>query len=192
MSSKYSILCLSHDPATIAFDGDFNQPEMAEEKIREGVEGHAGCDLAIGRYSYPLIELGCPASQDQPANLRCHHSSTQWTDSEWLRLLAVAYQSTDSSLPAVVQAGRYSCLPWERLRRLRDELNFPIAPDRAADNSRPGEHGVAAVWRQDPDADSAWCLTTARGLVTVPASTTREELQRFTDFFLGPAAESGT
>ncbi|MGW0566109.1 hypothetical protein [Streptomyces tauricus] len=131
MSSNYLVLCLSHDPAIVAFDGDFNQPEMAEEKIREGIEGHTGCDLAIGRYSYPLVELGCPASRDQPANLTCCHGSTVWTQKEWLVLLAAAYQATDPAVTAAVGAHRRPCLPWDRLRRLRDELEFPIAADRA-------------------------------------------------------------
>ena len=56
MSSTYRVLCLSHDPAIVAAD-DYQRPETAEAAITEGIAEHAGCDLVIGRYSYPLVEL---------------------------------------------------------------------------------------------------------------------------------------
>ncbi|MFE7072683.1 hypothetical protein ACFU96_21635 [Streptomyces sp. NPDC057620] len=141
MSSNYSVLCLSHDPAIIAHDPGFNRPEQAEAAIADGITGHENCDLMIGRYSYPLVELGCPRSADQPEHLRpgvlrCYHGSTQWTDREWLLLLAAAYQSEDQSedqaVREAVKAGHHGCLPWERLRRLRLELNITIKEQRGA------------------------------------------------------------
>lgn len=126
MSSTYSVLCLSHDPAITVHDPGYNRPEQAEAAIRDGVNGHEHCDLMIGRYSYPLVELGCPASRDQPVKLRCTHGGTSWTDSEWLRLLAAAYQSTDPAMGEAIKAGYHGCLPWERLRRLRVELGITV------------------------------------------------------------------
>ncbi|MFF4552747.1 hypothetical protein [Streptomyces sp. NPDC001422] len=126
MSSNYRVLCLSHDPAIIARDHDYNRPEQAEAAIRDGIQDHEHCDLAIGRYSYPLIELGCPATRDQPAKLRCTHAGTEWTDKDWLLLLAAAYQSTDPDVRQAVQDGYHGCLPWERLQRLRAELGITV------------------------------------------------------------------
>lgn len=126
MSSNYRVLCLSHDPAIIARDHDFNRPEQAEAAIRDGIEGHEHCDLAIGRYSYPLVELGCPATRDQPTKLRCVHANTEWTERGWLLLLAAAYQSEDPAVRQVAADGRHHCLPWERLQRLRMELDITV------------------------------------------------------------------
>lgn len=131
MSSNYSVLCLSHDPAIIVHDPGYNRPEQAEAAIRDGVTGHEGCDLMIGRFSYPLVEVGCPRSADRPESLRpsvlrCYHGITMWTDKEWLLLLAAAYQSTDPAVQEAVKAGHHRCLPWERLRRLRVELGITV------------------------------------------------------------------
>jgi hypothetical protein len=126
VSSNYRVLCLSHDPAIIAKDSDFNRPEQAEAAIRDGVDGHEHCDLAIGRYSYPLVELGCPATRDQPAKLRCTHANTEWTEKGWLLLLAAAYQSEDPAVRQAALDGRHHCLPWERMQRLRVELGITV------------------------------------------------------------------
>ncbi|MEU8756243.1 hypothetical protein AB0C88_37725 [Streptomyces chartreusis] len=126
MSSTYSVLCLSHDPAIIVHDPGYNRPEQAEAAVRDGVTGHEHCDLMIGRYSYPLVELGCPATRDQPAQLRCCHSGTSWTDKDWLLLLTAAYQSTDPTVLEAIKAGYHGCLPWERLSRLRIELGVTL------------------------------------------------------------------
>ena len=131
MSSTYYVLCLSHDPAIIVNDPGSNRPEDAEATIRDRPTGHEHCDLMIGRYSYPLVELGCPTSKDQPealrpGTLRCYHGSTLWTDKGWLLLLAAAYQSTDPAMRGAVNAVDHGCLSWERLRRLRVELGITI------------------------------------------------------------------
>jgi hypothetical protein len=133
MSSTYRILCLSHDPALVIETPDWNRPTPAEEAIRNGVDGHEQCDLMIGRYSYPLVELGCPRSADRPDSLRpdvlrCCHGSTTWTTKEWLLLLTAAHQSPDPAIREAIKAGSHHCLPWERLRRLRDELGITITP----------------------------------------------------------------
>jgi hypothetical protein len=123
MSSTYRILCLSHDPATA--HGEYNTPVEAEAAIATGLDTHPDCDLMIGRYSYPLVELGCPASRYQPAALPCHHGTTLWTDTDWLLILAAAYQSSDPDMQQAIRAGHH-CLSWERLRRLRQELGFVV------------------------------------------------------------------
>ncbi|MFF6829611.1 hypothetical protein [Streptomyces longwoodensis] len=123
MSSTYRILCLSHDPALTR--GEFHTPGDAETAIANGYDTHPGCDLVIGRWSGALVEVGCPASSDQPATLSCHHGNTIWADKTWLLLLAAAYQSTDPDVQQAIE-GRHHCMSWERLRRLRNELGFTI------------------------------------------------------------------
>ncbi|WP_228979692.1 hypothetical protein [Streptomyces sp. DH12] len=120
MSSTYRILCLSHDPATEA--GEYRTPEAAEEAIAEGLSEHPNCHLMIGRYSSPLVELGCPPSRHQPTKLRCVHGSTVWVDSDWLRLLVAAYQSPDPAVQQATKTGRHLCLSQALLGRLRLEL----------------------------------------------------------------------
>lgn len=125
MSSTYYVLCMSHDPA-IQLDGSHHWPEGAAEAVAAGVDGHEHCDLAIGSYSYPLVEVGCPASRDQPAKLRCSHAGTTWVDRDWLRLLAAGYQTTDPLVEAAVKEVSNLCWPWVRLRRLRVELDIGL------------------------------------------------------------------
>ena len=125
MSSNYSVLCLSHDPAICA-SYEHRTPEDAEAAIRHGIDGHATCDLMITRTSGAVVEIGCPPSAKQPGNGRCYHSNTQWTGTEWVRLLAAAYQSPDPAMGEAIKAGYHGCLPWERLRRLRAEVGFTV------------------------------------------------------------------
>jgi hypothetical protein len=125
MSSTYRILCLSHDPA-LSF-GEYSTPGTAEAAIRVGIDEHPRCDLLIGRYSYPLIEVGCPPTtgHDRPGRRRCHpHSTTEWVDVAWLGLLAVTHQSGSEELAALAGGPAMAHWPWERLRRLRDELGI--------------------------------------------------------------------
>lgn len=131
MSSTYYILCLSHDPAITVNDPGYNRPEQAEEAIRNRPIEHEHCDLMIQRVSGAPVEYGCPRSADQPDHLRpkvlrCYHGGTAWVRSEWLLLLAAAYQSDDPAIREAIRQGRHSCLPWERLRRLRVELDVTV------------------------------------------------------------------
>jgi hypothetical protein len=132
MSSTYRVLCLSHDPAMVAADGDWNRASMAEEAIAAGVEGHETCDLLIGRYSYPLVEVGCPATKDGPGSYRCIHGGTQWADVDWLRLLAIAQREpADTDLGRAAEEAGRRCWSPERLRRLGPDLGVGPRPEVA-------------------------------------------------------------
>lgn len=100
MSSNYHVLCVSHDPAiVITEDHEFRSPHdalaaAANPASHERLAGHVGCDLLVGRYSYPLIEVGCPGGD------RCrpgYHrpDSDMWADAGWLRLLHAAHSRGD-------------------------------------------------------------------------------------------------
>lgn len=129
MSSTYRILCLSHDPAILLDEGqEFHSGsggrERAEAAVLDGIKGHEGCDLAIGRYSYPLVEVGCPNRANHPGGFHPH--GTQWTDAEWLALLLVSSSANpDPQMKkAVARAQRnVGCWTFERLNRLRFELD---------------------------------------------------------------------
>lgn len=125
MSSTYRVLCLSHDPAIVAADGDWNRPEFAEAAIREGIEGHETCDLLLGRYSYPLVEVGCPANPKRDDGLACGwHSRTQWVDRGWLQLLYLAqHEPSGKLLAGVKDQTRFRCWTPQRLHRIADDLD---------------------------------------------------------------------
>lgn len=125
MSSTYRLLCLSHDPALVA--GEYSSREEAEDAARDGVEDHPRCDLLIGRYSYPLVEVGCPPSVGrlrEGPDRHTVHSLTQWVDVVWLRLLAAVQQGESGPLQALTSGPILSCWSPERLRRIRDELQL--------------------------------------------------------------------
>lgn len=138
MSSTYRILCLSHDPAIAT--GEYSSPEAAAAAIVEGVEEHQQCDLLIGRYSYPLVEVGCPPTLAKRASQhRCYlHAGTEWVDAAWLRILAAVHQSGDDKMRALANDTHLSHWPWERLRRLRDELHFAVADRPQGQDSEVG------------------------------------------------------
>jgi hypothetical protein len=123
VSSTYRVLCLSHDPAIIAADGDWRRPDAAEQAIANGIDGHDGCDLMIGRYSYPLVAVGCPPSApNRHPGSSCCHSGTMWIDSDWVRLLAAVQQGPDGHASRIAGSGHFQCWTSSRLRRLRLEL----------------------------------------------------------------------
>lgn len=133
MSSIYRILCLSHDPAIPIPTADFNWPEQAEERVRSSIEGHETCDLMIGRYSYPLIEVGCPnlttRNGRRTSETPCFHGGTQWIGVEWLRLLAAALgESIDSPVGRAAAASEFRCWTPRRVVRLRQELGIEDQP----------------------------------------------------------------
>lgn len=129
MSSVYRVLCLSHDPA-ITTEAEYNRPEPAIAAIASGVDCHRDCDLLIGRYSYPLIEVGCPPTTgpERAGRQSCYaHSVTEWVDVAWLRILAAVHQSGTEDMRTLAGEAQLAHWSWERLRRLRDELDIDVS-----------------------------------------------------------------
>lgn len=133
MSSTYRILCLSHDPAIdvggewhSSEDGRIIAPVMAVDPAgAQPVAFHAGCDLVVGRYSYPLVEVCCPAGR--------FHSRPEWIDADWLRLLWHARQAPEGSPLRDAAAGSaMACWPPDRLGKLRRELGIEDTPEPEA------------------------------------------------------------
>ncbi|MFD5245033.1 hypothetical protein ACFWIW_10840 [Amycolatopsis sp. NPDC058340] len=129
MSSMYRILCLSHDPAIVIEHPEFhsgsNGRELAEAVVLRGIEGHKGCDLLIGRYSYPLIEVGCPdRTREHVGGYHPHH--TVWVDAIWLKLLYLAQRAPKDSPERQLaeRAPMPGCWTPERLHCLRTELDL--------------------------------------------------------------------
>lgn len=129
MSSTYYVLCLSHDPAiTIR---DCGGADDAAKAVAAGIEGHLDCDLLIERVSGGPVEYGCPPRDWPRPEVRCRHSSTAWVDTEWLRLLAAAHQSTDPAVHEAIGRGHFYCWTRDRLHRLRHSLgNAPEVEER--------------------------------------------------------------
>ncbi|WP_405479815.1 hypothetical protein [Streptomyces anulatus] len=123
MSSTYRVLCLSHAPA-IVIDRDFNTPDDAVDGVVSLVTEHPHCDLMIGRYSSPLIEVACLSYAYRGGGPGCSHKHGKWVESEWLRLLALAYDSMDPRVAEAAKKGRFSCWTPDRLRRLHPELGI--------------------------------------------------------------------
>jgi hypothetical protein len=124
MSSTYRILCVSHDPAIALEQFEFQSGDdgraRAEEAVATGVADHPNCDLLIGRYSYPLVEVGCPP---KPRHSGVYHPhNTEWLDVFWLRLLVAAQRAPEGSQERQLATGAPGCWSPERLHRLRLEL----------------------------------------------------------------------
>lgn len=129
MSSAYRLLCMNHDPAIVIPGPDWNRPEPAIAAALEPdthgwlVEDHGKCDLLVGRYSYPLIEVCCPAAMGHLAHGT--HAVPHWIDRDWLVLLRAAMKAApDDGLTAAISALRRtaSCWTFERLERLAPHL----------------------------------------------------------------------
>lgn len=86
MSSTYRLICLSHDPGLVLdaewhSGADGRNTSAGALLSREGsaeIESHTQCDMAIGRYSYSLTEVGYVE----------YGSTVRWIDAEWLSVLA--------------------------------------------------------------------------------------------------------
>lgn len=125
MSSNYHLLCMNHDPALV-IDVDSQSIDITSglvESMRQGalVPGHGhdyllvhkDCRLMIGRYSYPLIELGCLEGMGHG------HSGIRWIDADVIRLLAYIEWSDDTyDLTRPFKR----CFPKEVIDRLRHEV----------------------------------------------------------------------
>jgi len=124
VSSDYHLICLSHDPAIVLYRRDLTHAEAESVASREhpALEGHEDCDVVIGRYSAPLVEVACLGRQlPGPSGCKGHHMRPEWIDRDWLRLLAAAASKVDEETlrPFVTR-----CWPLERLRRLGDEAGL--------------------------------------------------------------------
>jgi len=104
MSSEYTIICVSHDPAINIVDWDvFRSPEDAlavahdRPDTHHFMSQHKNCDLLVGRESGALVEVACPGSIGRalPPGAGCRgyhmHTFATWTGVGWLRLLAMAF-----------------------------------------------------------------------------------------------------
>jgi hypothetical protein len=123
VSSSYYAYCLSHDPAlTISSELTFAEAKALDD--RDGLVGHEQCDIAVGRVSGALIEVGCLGLQlPGPTGCKGHHARIDWASKEWLRLLAAGAPHVDADLIAPLTTR--GCWPLDRLTRLRVELGLP-------------------------------------------------------------------
>lgn len=138
MSSDFRLICLSHDPGLLAgpeYDWT-NDPDaalaVAAHPAFRAEYGHPGCDLVVGRFCYPLVEVACPASV-RDGRARCpgyHPHNAQWTDAYWLRLLALTDRTpTVPALAEAAKASRPPCWPAPRLARLAGLLGLEPVPE---------------------------------------------------------------
>lgn len=112
MSSSYRAICLSHTPALVVEEPEWQTMDVALAGFAAGVPGHSSCDLLLGRYSYPLVEVCCPRGHGGGI----HHHSDRWVDASWLRLMLLAG-------PEAAKTARVSgCWTFDRVDRLRAEL----------------------------------------------------------------------
>lgn len=131
MSSTYSPICLSHDPGII-LGPDLTYDEANGLSSRDRLDGHESCDIVIGRFSYPLVEVACLGDQLRwPIGCKGHHGVPQWIDRDWLRLLFAATTPPNAVHPEVLRPLVRGCWPLDRLYRLRAELGLPESPTPA-------------------------------------------------------------
>jgi hypothetical protein len=122
MSSDYRVLCLSHDPALVVTILEWPNPDGAIAAAKDpastpGLGEHRGCDLMVGRYSYPLIEVCCVGKPHCP-----FIHPPEWINVEWLRLLYAAMTAPASPALAEAVGSVPQCWRGPRVMRLRDEL----------------------------------------------------------------------
>jgi hypothetical protein len=130
LSSTYHPICLSHDPALI-ISRDLTHEEANTLTARDRLGDHQQCDVVIGRFSYPLIEVACLGRQlPGPTGCKGYHSGAEWIDSDWLRLLAAAAPTVGQD---VLQPMTGKCWPLNRLNRLRIDLRLPT-PDTTSED----------------------------------------------------------
>jgi hypothetical protein len=135
VSSMYRILCLSHNPALELETPEWHSGDDGRVKAEhaaahpedlDGLAEHTACDLLVGRYSYPLVEVGCPAvirDSGRPHPPGTYHPrSTEWVDIEWLRLLWLAQQAEEGPLLRAAATLSGWCWSPARLNRLANVL----------------------------------------------------------------------
>jgi hypothetical protein len=127
MSSVYRILCLSHDPAIQVADREYGTHEsaitVARDPYHHGLLNHARCDLLVGQYSYPLIEVCCPSHRGLGEDGHDDHDEPRWILVEWLRLFVAAAQVKPvDGLNLTIGGAESGCWTTQRLLRLRSEI----------------------------------------------------------------------
>lgn len=122
MSSTYNLICASHDPALVIGEDyhEFNFPmeQAGTRNNRDALGEHAYCDLLVGRFSYPLIEVACPGGATcKPGFHSWQYDS--WVKVGWLRLLYAVYTTNTTALGAYnIEKLAIPCC-WTRTRVLR-------------------------------------------------------------------------
>lgn len=104
----------------------------------EALRNHPDCDIMAGRFSYPLIELGCFGMDIDEYRRGCYyHRNVIWADYKWLKLLCYASLHTDDDnvAKAVADLGRLCWTP-QRMYRLRTELQVTL-PERSREQTPP-------------------------------------------------------
>lgn len=126
MSSRYKLICLSHDPGIEVGDAaDWRRPEMAIGAVvmRSGpAADHKDCDLVVGRYSYPLIEVACLGVPEGVRHDGFHAANPMWVRTGWLRLLHHGRMNDDAT-DRLVRSDA-SCWPEARLNRLEPHFRW--------------------------------------------------------------------
>jgi hypothetical protein len=132
VSSVYHVLCMSHDPAiqVARWENDGRDEAIAaalDPASHEDLVRHEHCDLLVGRYSYPLVELCCPARRGMGL-AHGRHSGEQWIDKDYLLLLSAAMdvEGNEALDAAVERVTRFGCWTEQRIRRLRIELGIEV------------------------------------------------------------------
>lgn len=129
MSSRFSYLCLSHDPAIEAelYDeahrSEVRDLALALQLLPAQRTHHPTCDLVLARYSGGLIELICPPSSEagNPNHGPYHPNRETKADARWLRLLWAACTYPTPREPVLQQAVdsfATTCWSWGRVARL--------------------------------------------------------------------------
>lgn len=137
VSSTYRLICLSHDPGLVLDRPEWSSTEAAVAATSHmETWGHSiGCDVVVGRYSYPLIEVICRGGRARLTHSL--HTDDLTIAAGWLRLLAHVREN-DAAADALVGSAA-ACWPPARLDRLVPLLGMEERLERAS-----------AGWRGSP------------------------------------------
>lgn len=135
MSSRFSYLCLSHEPAIESelYDearrGETRDLDTALQLLPAQRVHHPTCDLILARYSGGLVELICPPSSEagNPNHGPYHPNVPTQVDAAWLRLLWAACSHSTPREPALqraVDSFARTCWTWGRVARLGNVLGM--------------------------------------------------------------------
>lgn len=116
---------MSHDPALVVMDYEWPDAASALSALSDpaGISPHGTCELVIGRYSYPLVEVCCPrfiGRSNSVLHIGAHPHKDGWIDASWLRLAVLAGQDV------AWRANLPGCWTYERAKRLRLELGVDL------------------------------------------------------------------